>query len=205
MQKIAQEMSYVRIDDLLAGVGFGKVSANQVITRLQPKEEPAPAVTELPSKTAAKATAADRGGISVKGLDDILINLANCCNPIPGDNIMGYITRGKGVTIHRTECPVLARTESQRHMPAAWDGVAGGRHLVRIQIVSVDKPGLLADITNALKQAEANVLKASIETTVDQKGLSWFTLEVTDTAHLAKVVSAIKRVKNVISVNRVMS
>jgi GTP pyrophosphokinase len=90
-------------------------------------------------------------------------------------------------------------------MPAAWDGVAGGRHSVRIQVVSVDKPGLLADISNALKQAEANVLKASIETTVDQKGLSWFTIEVTDTAHLAKVVSAIKRVKNVISVNRVLS
>ncbi len=205
LQKTAKEMSYVRIDDLLAGVGFGKVSANQVITRLLPKEEPAPAGTELPPKTAAKATAADRGGISVKGLDDILINLAHCCNPIPGDNIMGYITRGKGVTIHRTECPVLARTETMRHLPAAWDGVTGGRHPVRIQVIAADKPGLLADISNALKQAEANVLKASIETTVDQKGLSWFTIEVTNTAHLAKVVSAIKRVKNVIGVNRVMS
>jgi guanosine-3',5'-bis(diphosphate) 3'-pyrophosphohydrolase len=186
-------------------VGFGKISANQVITRLVPKEEPAPAGPELPTKAATKATAADRGGIQVKGLDDILISLAHCCNPIPGDNIMGYITRGKGVTIHRMECPVLARTESQRHMPAAWDGVAGGRHPVRIQVVSVDKPGLLADISNVLKQVEANVLKASIETTVDQKGLSWFTIEVIDTAHLAKVVSAIKRIKNVISVNRVMS
>jgi guanosine-3',5'-bis(diphosphate) 3'-pyrophosphohydrolase len=205
LQKTAQDMSYVRIDDLLAGVGFGKVSANQVITRLLPKEEQPAAVPELPSKNAVKAAAADRGGIRVKDLDDILINLAHCCHPIPGDNIMGYITRGKGVTIHRTECPVLARTESLRHMPAAWDGVAGGRHPVRIQIVSIDKPGLLADISNALKQAEANVLKASIETTLDQKGLSWFTIEVSDTAHLAKVVSAIKRVKNVLSVNRVMS
>ena len=205
LQKAAQDMSYVRIDDLLAGVGFGKVSANQVITRLLPKEEQVTAVPELPSKTAVKATAADRGGIRVKDLDDILINLAHCCNPIPGDNIMGYITRGKGVTIHRTECPVLARTESERHMPAAWDGLAAGRHPVRIQVISVDKPGLLADISNALKQAEANVLKASIETTVDQKGLSWFTIEVTDTVHLAKVVSAIKRIKNVLGVNRVMS
>ena len=205
LQKTAQDMSYVRIDDLLAGVGFGKVSANQVITRLLPKEEQPTAVPELPSKNAVKAAAADQGGIRVKDLDDILINLAHCCNPIPGDNIMGYITRGKGVTIHRTECPVLARTESLRHMPAAWDGVAGGRHPVRIQVVSIDKPGLLADISNALKQAEANVLKASIETTLDQKGLSWFTIEVSDTAHLAKVVSAIKRVKNVLSVSRVMS
>jgi GTP diphosphokinase / guanosine-3',5'-bis(diphosphate) 3'-diphosphatase len=205
LQKAAQELSFVRIDDLLAGVGFGKISANKVIAQLLPKEEQAPAGPEMPSKAAAKAAAADRGGIKVKDLDDLLINLAHCCNPIPGDNIMGYITRGKGVTIHRQECPVLARTETIRHMPAAWDGAASGRHPVRIQVVSQDEPGLLADISNALKQAEANVLKASIETTVDQKGLSWFTIEVTDTTHLAKVLSAIKRVKNVISVNRVMS
>jgi GTP pyrophosphokinase len=82
--------------------------------------------------------------------------------------------------------------------------VAAGRHPVRIQIVTVDKPGLLADISSALKQAEANVLKANIETTVDQKGISLFTLEVTDTTHLAKVLSAIKRIKSVISVTRMM-
>ncbi|WP_449244259.1 RelA/SpoT family protein [Desulfobacca acetoxidans] len=204
LQKAAQEMSYVRVEDLLAGIGFGKVSAAQVIGRILPKEEQAPEEDVWLSKTAAKVPAADKGGISVKGLDDILINLARCCNPIPGDDIRGYITRGKGVTIHRSDCPVLARTESLRHLPASWDGVAAGRHPVRIQIVTVDKPGLLADISSALKQAEANVLKANIETTVDQKGISLFTLEVTDTTHLAKVLSAIKRIKSVISVTRMM-
>ncbi len=204
LQRVAREMSFVRIDDLLASVGFGKISANQIIGKLLPKEEPPATTEEVPSKAITKATAADRGGIRVKGLDDILINLARCCNPIPGDEITGYITKGKGVTIHRTACPILARTETLRHVPAAWDGVAGGRHPVRIQVVSVDKPGLLADITNALKQAEANVFKANAETTVDQKSVAWFTIEVTDTAHLAKVLSNIKRVKNVINVHRLM-
>jgi len=203
LQKAARDLSYVRIDDLLAGVGFGKISANQIISKLIPKEEPPPTV-ETPSKVITKATATDRGGILVKGLDDILISLARCCNPIPGDDITGYITRGKGVTIHRSACPILARTESLRHVPAAWDGVGTGRHPVRIQVVSVDKPGLLAEITNALKQADANVVKANAETTLDQKGVAWFTLEVTDTSHLAKVLSAIKRVKNVIGVHRLM-
>ncbi len=202
LQKVARDLSFVRVDDLLAGVGFGKISANQIIGKLLPKEEP-PA-EEVPSKAVSKATAADRGGIRVKGLDDILINLARCCMPIPGDEITGYITRGKGVTIHRSACPILARTESLRHVPAAWDGVAGGRHSVRIQVISVDKPGLLAEITNALKQAEANVVKANAETTVDQKSVAWFTIEVTDTAHLGKVLSSIKRVKNVIGVHRLM-
>lgn len=204
LQRVARDMSYVRIDDLLANVGFGKIGAAQIIGKLVPKEEPLPTPEEIPSKAITKATAADRGGIRVRGLDDILINLARCCNPIPGDDITGYITRGKGVTIHRTPCPVLARTESLRHVPAAWDGVAAGRHPVRIQVVSIDKPGLLAEITNALKQGEANVLKANAETTVDQKSVAWFTLEVSDTVHLAKVLSSIKRVKNVIGVHRVM-
>ena len=204
LQRVAREMSYVRVDDLLAGVGFGKISAVQLVGRLLPKEQ-APTVEEIPSKAVTKATAADRGGIKVKGLDDILINLAHCCNPIPGDEITGYITRGRGVTIHRSACPILSRTDSLRHVPAAWDGAATGRHPVRIQVVSIDKPGLLADISNALRQAEANVVKANVETTVDQKGFSWFTIEVTNTAHLAKVLSSLKRVKNVIGVHRVMS
>ncbi len=204
LQRVARDLSFVRIDDLLAGVGFGKISANQVLGRLLPKEEPPPPSEEPPPKAVAKATAADRGGIKVKGLNDLLITMARCCNPIPGDDITGYITRGKGVTIHRTSCPVLARTEGLRHVPASWDGVAAGRHPVRIQVVSIDKQGLLAEITNALKQAEANVLKVTAETTVDQKSMAWFTIEVTDTAHLAKVESALKRVKNVISVHRLL-
>ncbi|MGQ9920718.1 MAG: RelA/SpoT family protein [Desulfobacca sp.] len=204
LQRVAKDLSFVRIDDLLAGVGFGKISANQVIGKLLPKEETPPAAAEVPVKAITRATAADRGGIRVKGLNDILINLARCCNPIPGDKITGYITKGKGVTIHRSECPILARTETLRHVPAAWDGVASGRHPVRIQVFSVDKPGLLAEITNALKQAEVNVVKATAETTVDQKSMAWFTIEVTGTAHLEKVLSNIKRVKNVIGVHRLM-
>lgn len=108
------------------------------------------------------------------------------------------------MTIHRTTCPILARTEGLRHVEANWDGASDGRHPVRIQVVSVDKQGLLADITNALKQAEANVLKVNAETTIDQKSMAWFTIEVKDTEHLAKVLSALKRVKNVIGVHRLM-
>ncbi len=118
---------------------------------------------------------------------------------------MGYITKGRGVTIHRSECPHLAKGEAERQISAEWDGIPLGRHRVRIQVVSLDKPGLLADISSALKIAEANVLKATVETTVDQKGISWFTLEVANTDHLNQVFNALKRVKSIISVNRVMS
>ncbi len=202
LQRVTKELSFVRIDDLLAAVGFGKISANQVISKLLPKEEPPPPPAEVPLKPSAKPV--ERGGIRIRGLDDILINMARCCNPIPGDEITGYITRGKGVTIHRSTCPLLARTEGIRQVEANWDGASDGRHPVRIQVVSVDKQGLLADITNALKQAEANVLKVNAETTIDQKSIAWFTIEIKDTNHLAKVMTALKKVKNVIGVHRLM-
>jgi guanosine-3',5'-bis(diphosphate) 3'-pyrophosphohydrolase len=204
IQKVAQELSFVRIDDLLAAVGYGKISPGQISSKLLPRPELLPPAEELlPPKPGPPSRRRDRGGITVKGVEDIMIHLAQCCNPIPGDPIMGYITRGKGITIHRADCPYLARTESIRHITAEWDGNQSGRHPVRVQVVSLDKPGLLADITAALKTADANVIKANIETTVDEKGICWFTIEVTDTNHLIQVFNSIKRVKDIISVSRV--
>jgi GTP pyrophosphokinase len=143
-------------------------------------------------------------GLKIKDLDDLLVRLANCCQPIPGDTIMGYITRGKGVTIHRADCPYLASTESFRHIPAEWDGGGGPQKLypVKIRVVTVDKPGLLADISSALKAADVNVTKASVETTTENKGIAQFTLQVADQVHLEKVFGALKRLKEVISVRR---
>jgi len=133
-----------------------------------------------------------------------LVRLANCCQPIPGDPITGYITRGKGVTIHRADCSYLASTESFRQIPAEWDGTGGRQKLypVNIQVVTVDKPGLLADITSALKMAEVNVTRAQVETTADRKGIAKFTIQVADHQHLDKVFAALKRLKEVISVRR---
>ena len=131
------------------------------------------------------------------------MRLANCCQPIPGDPIMGYITRGKGVTIHRADCPYLASTETFRQIPAEWDGAGGANKLypVKIQVVTVDKPGLLADISSALKSADVNVTKASVETSYN-KGVAQFTIQVADQNHLEKVFGALKRLKEVISVRR---
>jgi GTP pyrophosphokinase len=117
---------------------------------------------------------------------------------------MGYITRGKGVTIHRADCSYLARTESFRHIPAEWDGGGPPERLypVKIQVISVDKPGLLADITSALKSSEVNVLRASVETTQDHRGVAQFTIQVSGQQHLEKVFGALKRLREVISVWR---
>jgi GTP pyrophosphokinase len=198
LRKVAQELSLVRLDDLFEAIGHGKYSAGQVAGRLiktvAPEPEP---VTELEVKPPK-----DLGPIRIKDLQDLLIRLASCCQPIPGDAIIGYITRGKGVTIHRADCPYLARTESFRQIPAEWDGHQQKLYPAKIQVVTVDKPGMLADITGALKAADVNVTQASVETTADHRGIANFTVQVADQQHLERVLAAIKRLKDVISVRR---
>jgi guanosine-3',5'-bis(diphosphate) 3'-pyrophosphohydrolase len=202
LKKVATDLSLHRVDDLLEAVGHGKLSPGQVSGRIlkllfpAAEEETAPLEAEVrPPKEA--------GPIRIKGLQDLLINLANCCQPIPGDQIVGYITRGKGVTIHRSDCAYLARTESFRQIPAEWDGHPQALYSANIQVVTVDKPGLLADITTALKSADVNVTKASVTTTDENRGVANFTVQVSDQQHLDRVFSALKKLKEVISVKRV--
>jgi guanosine-3',5'-bis(diphosphate) 3'-pyrophosphohydrolase len=202
LSRVAQELSFVRIDDLLAAIGHGKVSPGQVGTRLFKTAAPAEEEVPAPAEPEVRRPP-EPGGLRVKDLDDLLVRLAHCCQPIPGDAIMGYITRGRGVTIHRADCSYLASTEAIRQIPAEWDGAAGKLYPVKIQVVTVDKPGMLADITSAMKIAEVNVTRAQVETTQDRRGIAQFTIEVSDQQHLEKVFAAIKRLKEVISVRRV--
>jgi guanosine-3',5'-bis(diphosphate) 3'-pyrophosphohydrolase len=200
-KRVGQEFGFVRSDDLLAAIGHGKLSPGQIVSRwtgvaIPPAEEAPAPKTEPPKEK-------EPGGIKVRDLDDLLIRLGNCCQPIPGDPIIGYITRGKGVTIHRADCPYLARTESFRHIPAEFDGGAARRYPVNIEVVTMDKPGMLADISAALKMADANIIRAVVETSAEQRGFSHFTIEVADKQHLEKVFTGIKRLKEVISVRRV--
>jgi len=202
LKKITQELSFVRNEDLLAAIGHGKLTPGQVAGRLARAAAPPPEEEVLTIEAPSKKEK-DLGGIKIKDLDDLLIRLANCCQPIPGDSIVGYITRGKGVTIHRADCSYLAHTESFRHIPAQWDGVPKKYYPVNIRVVTLDKPGLLADITSALKSAEVNVTKAQVETTAENKGVANFTIQVSDQQHLEKVFSLLKRLKEVISVRRI--
>ncbi len=113
------------VDDLLAAIGHGKVSPGQVTGRLGRLDAPAVEEEVVPEAAGANGPRKNPPGSKIKDLDDLLMRLANCCQPIPGDAIMGYITRGKGVTIHRADCPYLASTETFRQIPAEWDGAGG--------------------------------------------------------------------------------
>lgn len=203
VKKVAQDLSFLRVEDLLEAVGHGKLSPGQVGGRIVKALFPATEGEAPPPIEAEVRPPKEAGPIRIKGLQDLLVRLASCCQPIPGDEILGYITRGKGVTIHRSDCAYLARTESFRQIPAEWDGLQHDLYPANIQVVTMDKPGLLADITSALKAAEVNVTKASVTTTSDRRGIANFTIQVSDQQHLDRVFAAIKRLREVISVRRV--
>jgi GTP diphosphokinase / guanosine-3',5'-bis(diphosphate) 3'-diphosphatase len=205
MRKLAVEHGYATVDDLLAGIGYGKTSVQTVITRFAPADVQAEPRTE-PRPATRPARARPDSGITVRGVDDVLARFAKCCSPVPGDPIVGFITRGRGITVHTRDCPNLAGgvVDTERTVDVAWD-VADKMSLpVKIAVfIGRDRPGLLADISTAISSRQINIIKAEVTVTEDRRGINHFTVEVADIDQLQGVMAAIGAVKDVIAVERV--
>jgi GTP pyrophosphokinase len=144
-----------------------------------------------------------KAGVLVKGVDDILIKFGKCCQPVPGDPIVGYITRGFGVTVHRTNCVNALRMNPERQIEVAWSDQLSETYPVKIRIISQDRMGLLADLVGNISKLGANILSAKTETRENKVVDSSFTIGVEDTTHLERILAAIKKVKQVQEVKRV--
>ena len=145
-------------------------------------------------------------GVTVRGMDDVLVKLARCCTPVPGDSIMGYITRGNGVSVHRTDCTNAdsLRSEPDRITEVSWTSSQGGSvFLVQLQVEALDRAGLLSDITRALSEAGVNILEARVHTSRDRVAVSNFTFEMGDATHLDHVIRSVRRVDAVFDAYRV--
>ncbi len=201
---IAREMSFHSVEDLLAQVGFGKISPKQIIGRLKPKlgirEEKAPGIVGkvVGRMRRRKGT----HGIKVKGISDMLIRFANCCHPVPGEKVIGFITRGRGITIHHQGCRHVLNADPERLVDIAWEPSVEETYLARLKVTSLDKKGVLADISSVITQKDANIIEAEVKTTMDNKGISLFTIEVENYKQLQDIMGAIKKVKNVLIVER---
>ncbi len=204
----AKTCGYDTIDELAAAVGYGKVPSAQVLAQVLPQEQvaakPAPAA-EAPVRHPALKS--EEKGVRVKGGRDLLMQLSRCCNPVPGDRIMGYITRGRGLTIHSVGCPNLEALDydKERLVEVDWDLSAAGTHPVKISVLAVDKPGVLANVSLAISGAEANISRAEITTREDLKASLDFVVDITNTAHVGRVLKAIESVDGVITARRVRS
>lgn len=209
LAEIAGTMGLKTAEDLFAEIGYGKVSSTKVISKLLPedaqKEQKAQAegsALERIFQRAAKASR-QRVGVKVSGADDILVRFAKCCEPLPGDRIVGFITRGRGVTVHYANCPQAMELDPQRRIDVSWDNELRPPRKVRITVMSQDQIGLLANVTNAITQNGANINSAQIKTNTSGKAMNTFEITVSDARQLEKLKRSVEMVPGVIKVERV--
>jgi len=206
-EDLARSFGYDKVDDFLAAVGYGAINSQQLATKMlrlereqRREEEEAVPVTEPPRK---RAPALVIEGMKVRGTGRLLTTLARCCNPLPADDIIGYITRGRGITIHRRDCPnILALRERERLIEVEW-GEAPHTYPVMISVRAYDRPGLLRDITTLVADEKVNLAQAAaIVNKEENTTLITATLEISNAAQLARILARIERLPNVLEVHR---
>jgi GTP pyrophosphokinase len=204
-KKMAAEFGYAADDDLLAAVGYGKISIGQIVGKLLPDAKIQERSDRKESRLASvinKLKGKSSSAVEISGVDDVLVRFGKCCNPVPGDEIVGFITRGKGVTVHTSDCQFALENDPERRIDVAWNKGKTSVLPVKIKVICHDVKGILANITLAITNCEANIASAHIQSTVDQRGENTFEVNVTDLAHLQKVMNALMKVKGVIKVER---
>ena len=202
-EETLQETRLKTADDYSIALGYGKMSLLPLLRRLVPPEQLEEKVKETRLGALIKRITAKRpSAVIVKGMDDIFIRLGNCCHPVPGDPIVGFITRGRGVTIHAKDCPKALENDPARAIEVAWEAGSKAVHPVKLKVVCADKPGLLADISRTITASDVDIRRAVVMTTRDQRAICNFEVSVNDAQHLAVLIKSIEKVKNVYSVER---
>ena len=211
LNTLALESNYADVSSLYAAVGEGHLGAQTVVTRLTASLGGDEGLIEdaseqvLPSRVANRRDAKPDPGITVIGADDTWVKLSRCCTPVPGDEVLGFVTRGSGISVHRTDCVNAddLRTQPERLVEVAWTPGKSSIFLVNIQVEALDRARLLSDVTRALSDQHVNILNASVTTTKDRVAISRFTFEMGDPSHLNQVLRAVKGIDGVYDVYRV--
>jgi GTP pyrophosphokinase len=208
LPKVAVAMNYADLDTLHAAIGEGHVSAKAVAQRIQREMRGG---EEQISTTATRPRRKTRGahnkiGVHVEGLDDVLVRLSRCCTPVPGDEIIGFVTRGRGVSVHRADCANAAglTSQSSRLIEVEWDGESSGSWVVSIQIEALDRSKLLRDVAQVLADHHVDILSCSTQTTADRVATLHFDFELSDPGHLDSILAAVRRVDSIYEVSRVL-
>lgn len=202
LQEAAKSFSLRSIDDLLASVGYYKVSPVQVFGKMPVAlTEEQPAKEESIPLEKRKSSKSDEG-VRVRGVDDVLMRMAKCCNPLPGEPIVGFITRGRGITVHRDTCKNIEKIESERKIEVQWDSGEDNVYPVDIKVAYSNNKGMLAALSGVLGQLDASVVDVHVESEGAGSNLCRMKIEVKDTGHLQRVLSALRAEKGVYSVQR---
>lgn len=189
-------------EDLLAAVGYGRIAAADVVRGLRGDETP---IVERPKRRLFRRLRDAKVGIRVSGHSDVLVRFAKCCAPIPGDEVVGFVTRGRGVTVHSKECPKAFELDPARRIEVEWNPTAEVPHCIKMRVRSQDRPGLLATVTKTISSAGLNIGAARVTTSPDKRAEQTFDVWVADLAALNAVMKEISRIKGVLSVERLRS
>jgi GTP pyrophosphokinase len=207
--EVAAQMKYVDVSALYAAVGEGHVSTQSVLEKVvaavQAVDDTDGPELSIPVRGRTQQLRSSDSGVLVRGAPDILVKLARCCTPVPGDEIVGFITRGSGVSVHQANCHNVQSllNEPERMIEVAWAPTSKSLFLVQIQIEALDRAGLLSDVTRVLSEHHVNILSANVSTSNDRLALSRFVFEMGDTTHLDRVLNAVRRIDAVYDVYRV--
>ncbi len=203
---VATAMHYTDLDALYAAIGEGHVSAKAVVQRVQRElrggEEQLPVTARRPPRTNSHRTV----GVHVEGLDDVMVRLSRCCTPVPGDEIIGFVTRGRGVSVHRSDCANAASLASQadRLIEVEWDHDQPATYVVSVEVEALDRSRLLRDVAQVLSEHHVNILACTSQTSSDRVAKFRFDFELADPSHLDSIVAAVKRVDSVYDTYRVL-
>jgi GTP pyrophosphokinase len=207
MQRVVESLRVGSKEEMFLAMGYGKLPAEQVVDAIrarQPEGEPPRELKEgRIEQIMRRVTGRDAGGIRVNGIDDVLVRYAKCCNPLPGDPIIGFITRGRGVTIHRRECLKAFDTDPERRIDVTWDSRAKINRPVQLKVTTTNKPGILATVSQTFSAQKINISEANCRAGDDGRACNIFTFHVGDLNQLKNVMRALQKVTGVVEVERV--
>ncbi|MET0406134.1 MAG: bifunctional (p)ppGpp synthetase/guanosine-3',5'-bis(diphosphate) 3'-pyrophosphohydrolase [Cystobacter sp.] len=226
MKKVCEELGFRVEDDLLVAIGYGKVVPNQVLARVVPPEKLASSSAETRHPPASEASGTQSGsmlpglsrvtdfakklvgkqnssGVQIGGVDDVLVRFGRCCNPVPGDPIAGFITRGRGVTVHTVGCDKALATDPERRVDVSWDVRGDFKRPVTLRVLTTERTGMLADISNTFSKKGVNISQANCRATGDERAVNTFEVTITDLKQLTDLMRTIERLPGVYSVERI--
>jgi guanosine-3',5'-bis(diphosphate) 3'-pyrophosphohydrolase len=206
LRRVAEELGEKDEDTLIASVGYGKVTAQQVLGRILPAEE----IERRRDKAEGRlqrlfrlVSRQTKSGVQVSGVEDVLVRFGKCCSPLPGERITGFITRGRGVTVHALDCPKVLESDPQRRIEVQWEDGKGTPRAVKVEVTCVDRPGLLAAMSKAISSAGINISRAHVHALGDRKAQNVFEVMVASADELNRVMRNLGRVRGVMKVARV--
>ncbi len=206
VERVAKEMRYPSVDDLIAAVGYGKVEKEEVIDRLLPEERKTKPPTEVKEGRLEKVfrrVSKNDDGIVLDGLDNLLVRFARCCSPLPGEDIVGYVSRGRGIVIHRRNCARAAALDPERRTRVTWSRKAVSQRPVQLRVTTGNRAGMLAALTEVFKNNRISIESAHCTTNGRNRGINNFTFMVKDLSQLNELIKGLKQTKDVIEVERV--